>query len=139
MTTNITVSRAKRILASLHGYRVATADDPDRLGLTPNLGPAEHLIGVYTNPPGSTLTEIGVTTERLWLHAASKPTSHITYGDIKATTAGEEGAASRMIAVTRYDGTTCNIEVAGGEGRFRDSMAFVQFLDRVVADLRRSG
>ena len=139
MSTNMTLSRSKRILASIKGYRIATPDDAEKLGLACVLESAEQLIGVYTNPPGSTLTAIGVTTERLCLHSAGKPFEHVKYREIKATTAGEEGAESRTITVTRNDGTTCDIEVAGGEGRFRDSMAFLQFLDRVVADLKRTG
>jgi hypothetical protein len=126
-------------LSSLKGYRVATPDDAGRLDLKSGLDPSEQLVGVYANPEGSKLAEIGVTTERLCLYSPGRPTEHVRFKDIKSTTLGEEATASRMITVTRYDGSSCNIEVAGGEGRFRDSMAFLQFIDRVVADLRRTG
>jgi len=139
MTANMTISRSKRILTSLKGYRSATPDDAERIGSMRILEPAEELIGIYNNPPGSALAEIAVTTERLCLYTAGEQIRNLKYRDIKAISAGEEGLGSRTISVTRHDGTTCNVEVAGGEGRFRDSMAFIQFLDRVVVDLQRIG
>ena len=138
MTIIWPVVRTKRILAYLKGYRIARPEDAERLGLTPDLGPAEHLIGLYANPPGTTLAEIGVTTKRLCLHYEGKPCEYIKFKDIESTTLGEEMKASRTITVTKHDGTSCKIEVAGGEGRFRDSMAFIRFIDRVVEDLRRT-
>lgn len=139
MAINMTISRSKRILASLKGYRIATPYDAQRIELMHTLEPAEELIGIYDNPPGTVLAEIVVTTERLILPAAHEQTQSIRYRDIKSVSAGEEGTGSRTICVSRHDGTTCNLEVSGGEGRFRDSMAFIQFLDRVVADLQRIG
>lgn len=138
MITNWAEIRTKSILAHLKGYRTAAPEDAERFGLTASLGSAESLLAVYVNPLGSTLAEIGVTTERLCLRSEGKACEYVKFKDIKSTTLGEEGKASRTITITRNNGTSCKVEVSGGEGKFRDSMEFLRFIERVVGDLRRT-
>jgi hypothetical protein len=136
MATNMVESRVHRILKRNKHYRAAGPDDADRLGLTPILEPGERLLGMYTNPPGWNCDEIAVTTKRLLLHQPGKEPRNFKYRDVQDISLGEAQKASRSLTVTLYDGTMCVVDVALGEGKFRDSLEFLRFLKRVVDDVQ---
>ena len=113
------------------------SNDDSRIGVAEVMDSTEQLIGIYTNPSGTTPAEICITTESLYLCSPFRPTVCLKYKDIRSVTLDEHGPASRVIIVTRFDGSVFNVEVAGGKGKFRDSMAFLHYLDRILSDLRR--
>ncbi len=136
MPMNMIESRVHRILRRMERYRAARPEDADRLGLSAILEPEERLIGMYLNPPGTITDEVAVTTLRVFLHRPSLEPQHFKYRDIQDCSWGEEGKASRSVTVTLKDGCMIVVDVAGGEGKLRDSLEFLRFLDRAAEDIR---
>lgn len=136
MKTNIVLSRARRIFRSLDCYSEAQVGDIERLGVVGVLQEDEQLVGIYTNPDSS--SEIYITTERACIVSAGVLRDQIWYRDIRVNETGDEGKCTRVIHAIRHDGTVCSLPVQGGKGQFRDSMAFLRFLERVMIDCQGS-
>lgn len=125
--------RAKRILSELLNYQPAAEISAAAPAGYENVG---NLIGLYRN----TETEV----DALWIFETAIIWSALG-GTIVVVPFKEidqvklsAGKESNALVLKMRDGQDILLSVRGTHGRFFDSLAFLQFFDCVLADLRRS-
>lgn len=135
-------SRAHRILEPLKHYdEYETARDllePWAAGVVDTFAPGEFCIGVYRN--SKTGDEIFfVSNFALWIVTpeAHKRVQYDTIARVEILQSNIEKTQAARLRVDLESGERVDLEVNGGEGRFRDVFAFSRFLARVKDDMCR--
>lgn len=126
-------SRVWRILRKMNRYREAGPSDTERLSHL--LTHSERVFGAYVNPEGTPVSEIIISSKGLYLIRPGQEIWHIEYRRIANISLGEAQKASRSLTITERDGTEHIVDVAGGEGKFRDTFGLWRFLARVTEDI----
>jgi hypothetical protein len=99
------------------------------------LRPQETVIGIYNNSVGES-TDIILVTD-LGIHTFSQQAwSSFDYDQIVEITTPSDKAAEGL-GIRLKSENIFWLPVRGGEGRFRDTFAFLRFLDRVVDDMHK--
>lgn len=125
-------TRARRILSRLSRYRpLDEIPDSNNLG-TLQLGAP---IGCYENP-GSTNQCIYVFAEGMaWLDEAQL--LEVRFSEIAEVRLADD-KESEQLMLRLASGSTIYLPIRGKHGRFRDSLEFLRFLDRVLGDQQRT-
>jgi hypothetical protein len=130
-------SRAHRILKDLRSYSSAVSDletFASRIGATSG----RELLGVYLNPPSTTVQAVVISSDALHLITKDEVTT-LPFAAIKGIEGPPEKADASAVNIQLKDGGSRLVPILGGHDRFRDVFPFMTFLDRVVADQNQSG
>ena len=122
--------RAHRILEALPGYsrHDGVGARPSGFGHAPGV-----LVGCYSNPPPDN-RKVWVFEEGLAWECDGVPVL-VPFVRIERATL-PDGKDSRTITLHMSGGDVLSVPVTGGEGQFRDAMAMLHFMHRVLGDLR---
>lgn len=122
-------SRAHRTLRHLNRYE--PVDDHAAPGYPVVIEADEHLIGIYRNSVARggvsvLITDMGLRFERLGAWCT------VRYNDMRRVAPWTKD--QRELCLELNDGSTVSVPITGGEGKLRDFLAFVRFVNRVLAD-----
>lgn len=140
-TQNLIKARAHRILRRLPHYLAideASSDEKTELEEF-ELQDGEAILGIYENIPHQLRERVVISTRGLYLFK-DEAWQHITYAsmsEVKPTAPDKEGKMNAsMLAIKLKTGEEIEIPVKGGTDRTRDIWSFIQFLDRVIEDIK---